>query len=379
MVTRTPDDALASADEGEGFRSRFRIRRILLAVAMLLLAVAPGELGATTRQQLVDAFVAVSSFVGGTLMLFYGLEKLFGVDVGQVMTRARAFQVPIAALLGVTPGCGGAVVVVAAHASGRVGFGAVVAALTATMGDAAFLLIASRPKVAAFVLPLALVVGMLTGWIVDALPHPRFVTARRPLPEAPSVGRPAPRHWGYVAVLVPGLGLGIAQLAGVEMSEALVSSVALVGVAMGAWVWATSPLRAMTSPQDPAVTRAAEETAFISVAVALAFLTYAYATDFLGLDLRALFAAAGPWLILAAILVGFIPGCGPQILVTTLYIQGLVPLAALVGNAIANDGDALFPAIALHPRVAILATLYTSVPAVIVAYVLYYFGIPAGW
>ncbi|MEM9876691.1 MAG: putative manganese transporter, partial [Myxococcota bacterium] len=46
---------------------------------------------------------------------------------------------------------------------------------------------------------------------------------------------------------------------------------------------------------------------------------------------------------------------------------------------VAIVGDALFPAIALHPRVAILATLYTSVPAVIVAYVLYYFGIPAGW
>jgi hypothetical protein len=75
---------------------------------------------------------------------------------------------------------------------------------------------------------------------------------------------------------------------------------------------------------------------------------------------------------LVAILVGFIPGCGPQILITTLYIGGHIPMAAQIGNAISNDGDALFPAIVISPKAAILATLYSGVPAVIVAYAWYY-------
>ncbi len=33
-----------------------------------------------------------------------------------------------------------------------------------------------------------------------------------------------------------------------------------------------------------------------------------------------------------------------------------------------NDGDALFPAIAIAPKVALVATLYSAVPAVIVSY-----------
>ena len=33
-----------------------------------------------------------------------------------------------------------------------------------------------------------------------------------------------------------------------------------------------------------------------------------------------------------------------------------------------NDGDALFPAIALAPKAAILATFYSAFPAIIVAY-----------
>jgi hypothetical protein len=51
-----------------------------------------------------------------------------------------------------------------------------------------------------------------------------------------------------------------------------------------------------------------------------------------------------------------------------MYLSGIVPLSAQIGNAISNDGDALFPAIAIAPKVAIVATLYSAVPAVILAY-----------
>ena len=71
---------------------------------------------------------------------------------------------------------------------------------------------------------------------------------------------------------------------------------------------------------------------------------------------------------LMAVLVGFIPGCGPQVLVTTMYLSGIIPLSALLGNAISNDGDALFPAIAIAPRVAIVATLYSALPALLISY-----------
>ena len=71
--------------------------------------------------------------------------------------------------MGALPGCGGAVVVVAAYSSGSVSLGAVVATLTATMGDAAFLLIAKRPDVAIILLPTSFIVGIITGYVVDIL------------------------------------------------------------------------------------------------------------------------------------------------------------------------------------------------------------------
>ena len=89
----------------------------------------------------------------------------------------------------------------------------------------------------------------------------------------------------------------------------------------------------------------------------------------------AVLAEAG-WVFLPilAVLVGFIPGCGPQVLVTTLYLNGIIPFAALIGNAISNDGDALFPAIALTPRMAVIATLYSGIPALLISYFFLFTG-----
>lgn len=124
----------------------------------------------------------------------------------------------------------------------------------------------------------------------------------------------------------------------------------------------------MSNHRDAPLTRMAEETAFISVWVIGAYLAYDYAVAFAGLDLTSWFSAIAPIVPLIAVVIGFVPGCGPQVLVTTLYINGVIPFSALIGNAISNDGDALFPAIALNPRAAVLATAYSAIPALIVGY-----------
>ena len=178
-------------------------------------------------------------------------------------------------------------------------------------------------------------------------------------------------------IAAPGLAVGIAQLAQVDITSVFgipVLWIALAGTALGLFIWSTSALQAMTNSHDGPLTRMAEETSFISVWVIGAYLAYDYAVDFAGLDLEMWFSSVAPALPLIAILIGFVPGCGPQVLVTTLYINGLVPFSALIGNAISNDGDALFPAIALNPRAAVIATVYSAVPAVIVAYGFYFFA-----
>lgn len=355
-----------------------RPKRLLVLAIMAALAIAPGQLGELTRELMTDAYVQVSVFVAATLLLFYGAERLFKFDIGEVLSNAKGAQVPLAALLGATPGCGGAVVVVAAYSSGHVGFGAVVATLTATMGDAAFLLLATRPDAAAVVLPLSFAIGILSGWLVDRFHTVEYRASTLASCElAPLIGKTRPQDVAYLLLAIPGLYVGASQLAQIEVSNIFglpVMWIALVGTFLGLTIWATSKVSAMTNAKDSPLTRMAEETSFISVWVIGAYLAYDYVAEFGGLDLELLFQSIAPLLPLMGVLVGLIPGCGPQVLVTTLYLNGIIPFAALMGNAVSNDGDALFPAIALNPKAAIYATLYSTIPAMIIAYAFYIFA-----
>ena len=76
---------------------------------------------------------------------------------------------PVAAALGALPGCGGAIIVVTQYVTGRLTFGSVVAVLTSTMGDAAFLLIAQEPLTGLAIISMGFFVGTLSGWITNAI------------------------------------------------------------------------------------------------------------------------------------------------------------------------------------------------------------------
>ena len=198
MITEPKPQTFIAADMLGPFRSR----RLVVVCVILVLALAPGHLGSLTRGLMVDAYVQVSAFVAATLLLFYGAERVFRFDIGSALKNTRGLQVPLAALLGATPGCGGAVVVVAAYSSGNVRFGAVVATLTATMGDAAFLLIATRPDAALVVVPLSLTVGVIAGWLVDRFNRIDLTPdTSRHCEIAPVIG---PTRWqDYAYVFIP--------------------------------------------------------------------------------------------------------------------------------------------------------------------------------
>ena len=119
-------------------------------------------------------------------------------------------------------------------------------------------------------------------------------------------------------------------------------------------------------------TRVIKDTNFVTSWVVVGFLSYELAVHILGSGIENWLSVWAPFVPLVAIAIGFIPGCGPQIVVTSLYVTGVVPLSAQLGNSIANDGDALFPALALAPRAALLATVYSAIPAFILAYSYYF-------
>jgi len=347
-------------------------KRLGIVSAIAAAAIWPGELGVVTRGLLIEAYLGVAVFVAATLALVYFAERALKFDTEKWLTRNKRLQIPAAAVLGMLPGCAGAVMVAAAYSGGSVTLGAMVAALTATMGDAAFLLIATKPEAAAVLLPVAAMAGILTGFATDRLAPGTALDARAPACGANNqIARIRPRDLAFAGLAIPGLGLGISNAflidAPVWVTEAA-QPITLIAIALSLMIWLFSPVHGVTSPTAPPLSRTSEETSFIALWVIVAFLAYGYFETFTGFEPAQLFTSIAPLVPLMAILIGFIPGCGPQILVATLYINGALPFAALIGNAVSNDGDALFPAIALAPKAAIMATIYSAVPALVVAY-----------
>ena len=353
-----------------------RHRRLGVLIILLVYSFFPGDLGEITRSALFDAYIQVTVFVTATLLLFFGLEHFFKIDVGILMKKGDIWQVPMASVLGALPGCGGAVVVITAFARGNIRLGAMVAALIATMGDAAFLLLAKEPTTYLKLIAISISAAVVSGWLVDRFHRGELYSSEIKSLDTPSIGKLRVRDKFFVALAAPGLILGILQLGQIDISEfgIVIFSLGLIGAFLSVALWAISPITAVSSQTDHPLTRSTEENSFVTVWVIAGFLAYEYAYAFFGLDLEVLAEAAWIFLPILAILVGFIPGCGPQVLVTTLYLNGVIPFAALIGNAISNDGDALFPAIALTPRMAVIATLYSGIPALFISYFFLFLG-----
>jgi hypothetical protein len=117
----------------------------------------------------------------------------------------------------------------------------------------------------------------------------------------------------------------------------------------------------------------AQETAFVGTWVFAAYLVFELAAYFSGGDraIAALLASTGFASVMLGVLVGIIPGCGPQVIFVSLYLKGMFPLAALLANAVSQDGDALFPLIAMDRKAAFWATVVNTAVAAVVGVIAY--------
>lgn len=360
----------------------------VLAIAGLLALMAIDPAARTIAlMALSDAYLAVGVFVAATLAAALFFETVFKVDLSDWLARRTAWQLPIAAFLGALPGCGGAVIVVTQYLRGSIGFGSLIAVLTSTMGDAAFLLLAREPGTAALVFGLSLVVGVVSGIVVERLHGRDFLRGETGSPNRAgcrTASLPSRRVTGlWMALVAPGLVLGVllafqvdtdALLGFLPVAEpTLWLGVAGAGLSLLVWArgWAAADTSSAAGPLSP---RVAATTSFVTVWVVAGFLAYELGSHYSGIDVGNAFKNAAVLLPLIGVLVGLLPGCGPAIVVTTLYLTGAVPLSTQLGNAIGNDGDALFPAMAMAPKAALVATVYTAIPALLVAYGAYAFG-----
>ena len=372
-----------------------------------------------------DAFLAVTVFVAVMVLLFSWLQYVTAGRFVEWIRKNQSLQPLIGALMGLTPGCGGAIIVMPMYTRGYVTYGTVIATLIATLGDAAFVLIGAVFQDVSFLAPVIVVhltsftVAVIWGFAVDRL----AVTPSSPLGIMWSkskqsdfkdrsdlvkdmeiiqdMPREVPDGFGYRVLhqgyrvwwIVTIVGFCLAILLLIWYAQDPDYSPDLVwnlttrdGIIT--WVGFTGTLLSIVlyiSPKnfirddteatigdklnsfDETLVHAASETAFVTFWVFIAYLIFEFGMILSGISEADISdQGSGIGVVLIASAVGLVPGCGPQIIAVSAYVEGLISFPALVANAISQDGDALFPLLVRHKVASIWATIHTTLPAVLV-------------
>tara|TARA_Y100000590_G_scaffold42621_2_gene45389 strand:+ start:1926 stop:3092 length:1167 start_codon:yes stop_codon:yes gene_type:complete len=359
------------------------LKKLIFASIIVVLLSQPGLLGEIVQRAIVDAYLQVSVFVGFTLLFFIGLDSLTKFNTKIFLKKTKKYHVPISSFLGALPGCGGAVIIVTQFIQGRISFGSLVAVLTSTMGDAAFLILAIEPNTGLLIFSISLIIGTLTGYIIDYFHGINFMKFSYEKIQSDNLELEktfvSKFNFLWLLIFIPGFILGILNAFQINSDNifklpldlSIVSIVGASGAILSIVMWSLNPLSDFQLSIDKSrgyLSRVIDTTNFVTTWVIVGFLVFELFVFFTDINLKLFFEVWTPLVPLIAILFGFLPGCGPQIIVATFYLNGFIPLSAEIGNAISNDGDALFPAIALAPKAAVLATLYSALPALIVAY-----------
>ena len=384
-----------------------------------------------------DAFLAVTVFVAAMVLFFSWLQYISAGRFVDTIRANTAWQPVIGALMGITPGCGGAIVMMPMYARGYVTYGTVIATLIATLGDAAFVLIGAAVTDSSFIAPvvavhlISFIIGISWGYLVDGMkitpsnPLGKFSAnyndnspSRNVLQETnenmrevfDDLGREEKTGWGYFLLhqgytvwwIVTSLGLIFAILLLVWSAQdadftleinynpltldGFITWIGLIGTSLSVILyisqknWISDDSEASIGDKlyslRETMIHSASETAFVTFWVMSAYLIFEFSMLFSGMNEAdlALFGDGIIAVILAAV-IGLIPGCGPQIIAITAYTKDLISFPALVANAISQDGDALFPLLVRHRVASIWATVHTTIPALIVGICLMVFDV----
>ncbi len=397
------------------------------------------------------AFLQVGSFVGAVLLLFGFINYRRSGEFVKSIERSKKWQPIWGALLGMSPGCGGAIFVMPLYIRETVSFGTVVATLIATMGDSAFVIMSTLPLHYIVVSVVSIIAGVISGYIVDycdlrtrlslkkeRIPKERLkqrhAAANHQVQILERFGGKLPSdealahigheegdevdialhhklrghikpetlgyrfthggYKGYWALIAIGVILGIMLLFQIDVNALFIPYAGIVIGTVGTLIsvimtfTVNKVLTAETHEEEElklssfkeTLIHNAMETAFVITWVFIAYLVYEFGVYALGGGnyrageeaLSVAMQSAGLWSVILGAIIGLIPGCGPQVLFVTLYTKGLVPFAALLANAISQDGDALFPLLAMDTKSAVWATVITTIPALVIGLITYF-------
>jgi hypothetical protein len=331
--------------------------------------------------------LTVVVFVFIIMMLVDFLDVFSQQKLTYFLEKGRWRQYTSAALLGATPGCLGAFVVVSLYVHGRLTLGAVVACMVATAGDESFVMLAKIPGTAIWLTILLFFLGLIAGWLADNL-FKKFniapaikccpVQTFHPELEKPSFtfnslknnfkhlsfrrfllisliifvlylfigGRIGPSHWNWVRitfVILLFISFDIATFASEHYLEDHIWHHLIKKHLWRIFLWTFG---------------------------ALTFIKFGLSYFNLDLFIHQHLSLV----LLISALVGIIPESGPHLVFVFLYAQGFVPFSVLFVSSIVQDGHGMLPLFSASLKDSLWIKLFNLLFSLLIGGSLYILG-----
>jgi hypothetical protein len=308
--------------------------------------------------------------------------------LGAALRRGRTRQIFAATTLGLVPGCVGSFMAVTLYIRGMLSFGAIVGNMTASCGDAAFVMLAKFPETAVLLFGLLFVIGIAFAFVSDALvgrlgfiphadcqEHAHHVEDAHchPWPQGDVLAQlrhPHPLRLFYLTVMalvIAGVALG---WLGTEGGWDWIRITILTLLCASSFVIATVPDHYLVEHIGGHIGRHHLPRILawtLGTLVVLGLLQHF-------VDLEGLISGHIAYMLLIAAILGLIPDAGPQLIPVLLFADGLVPFSVLLVNSLVQDGHGLLPLISVSVRDAVLVKLLKLVLALGLGFGLYALG-----
>jgi len=304
----------------------------------------------------------ITSFVLIMLLLIEYINVQTRGSWQQTLRKTRLGQYGLGAEMGVIPGCLGAFTVVSLYSHRTVSFGALVAAMIATSGDEAFVMLSMFPQQALWLSAMLFIIAIAAGWMTDKLfpKQEQFLinedhelevhqadlclcfSAKDILPQLKNISIPRALLIALMGGLLLALSTGL--LGPVVWDWKRITFA--IGAGFSLFVILTVPDHFLEQHLWEHVVKKHLLRIFLWTLGAL------LAIHFLDnwLDISTLIQDNLYIVLIIAVLVGIIPESGPHLVFVTLFSQGTIPFAILLANSIVQDGHGTLPLLAVSGR-----------------------------
>ena len=267
-----------------------------------------------------------------------------------------------AAILGAIPGCLGAFTVVSLYTHRLLGLGALVAAMIATSGDEAFVMLSMFPTQAVLLMLILLVVAVIAGYFTDLIFKKKYHLPGEADHELEIHAEdeckcfPGKEIWSHLknmsfprALLITMITLFLFALV-FDLIEPItwdwIKVTFLTGASFALFVILTVPDHFLEEHLWKHVLK--EHFLRILIWTFGALLVIHFLEEYL--DLNQWIEVNHFSVLIIALLVGIIPESGPHLIFVTLFAQGTIPFSILLASSIVQDGHGMLPLLAVSKR-----------------------------